>query len=98
MGAWGRRAHVQQVMRDAGVRRKRWVTARREGESGRTLTEAEHRVALLIADGHTNKSAAQELGVSAYTVGSQLRSIYLKLGVQSRVQLANALLGRDERP
>jgi DNA-binding CsgD family transcriptional regulator len=98
MGAWGRRAHVQQVMRDAGVRRQRWVTARREGESGRTLTEAEHRVALLIADGHTNKSAAQELGVSAYTVGSQLRSIYLKLGVQSRVQLANALLGRDERP
>jgi DNA-binding CsgD family transcriptional regulator len=85
-------------MRDAGVRRKRWVTARREGESGRTLTEAEHRVALLIVDGHTNKSAAQELGVSTYTVGSQLRSIYLKLGVQSRVQLANVLLGRDERP
>jgi len=97
MGAWGRRARVQQVMRDAGVRRQRWVTARREGESARTLTEAEHRVALLIADGHTNKSAAQELGVSAYTVGSQVRSIYFKLGVRSRVQLANVLLDRGQR-
>jgi DNA-binding CsgD family transcriptional regulator len=56
-----------------------------------SLTEAEQRVAALIAGGHTNKSAAKTLGVSVNTVGTQLRSIFTKLGIQSRVQLANSL-------
>ncbi len=56
-----------------------------------SLTEAERRVAYLIANGHTNKSTAKSLGISINTVGTHLRSIYAKLGVQSRVQLANML-------
>jgi DNA-binding CsgD family transcriptional regulator len=56
-----------------------------------SLTEAERRVAYLIATGHTNKSTAKSLGLSINTVGSHVRSIYAKLGVQSRVQLANML-------
>jgi len=44
-----------------------------------------------LAAGHTNKSAAKTLGVSVNTVGTQLRSIFAKLGIQSRVQLANSL-------
>jgi len=31
------------------------------------------------------------LGISENTVGTHIRSAYTKLGVQSRVQLANAL-------
>jgi DNA-binding CsgD family transcriptional regulator len=50
----------------------------------------------MIADGHTDKSAAKALGISAKTVGTHLRSTYSKLGVQSRVQLANALRERGE--
>jgi DNA-binding CsgD family transcriptional regulator len=48
-------------------------------------------VAYLIANGHTNKATAKSLGISINTVGTHLRSIYSKLGVQSRVQLANIL-------
>jgi DNA-binding CsgD family transcriptional regulator len=45
---------------------------------------------------YTGKSAAKELGISVNTVGTQLRSAYSKLGVQSRVQLVNALRERGE--
>ena len=49
----------------------------------------ERRVALLIADGHTNRSAADELTVSPSTVSTHLRAVFSKLDVHSRVQLAN---------
>jgi DNA-binding CsgD family transcriptional regulator len=92
MGAWAWRAHVQQVMRGAGARYPKWTTANAKASSGwQSLTEAERRVAALIAAGHTNKSAASELGVSINTIGTHLRSVFAKLRVQSRVQLANEL-------
>jgi DNA-binding CsgD family transcriptional regulator len=90
MGALGRRAAVQRVMRQAGVRRTKWSNDNSGGAS-RPLTEAERRVVFVIADGHTDKSAAKLLGISENTVGTHIRSAYRKLGVQSRVQLANAL-------
>jgi DNA-binding CsgD family transcriptional regulator len=90
MGALAPQARVQRLMRDAGARRAKWVDHRADVEEA-PLTEAERRVAYLIAGGHTNKSAAKSLGISTNTVGSHLRSIYSKLGVQSRVQLANIL-------
>jgi DNA-binding CsgD family transcriptional regulator len=55
------------------------------------LTDAERRVAYLIADGYTDRSAAKSLGISVNTVSTHIRSAYTKLGVQSRVQLTNAL-------
>ncbi|WP_426510178.1 AAA family ATPase [Dactylosporangium sp. McL0621] len=61
------------------------------------LTETEARVAGLIVAGHTNRSAAAELGVSANTIGTHLRAIFAKLGVNSRVQLTNALRTGDQR-
>ena len=90
MGALAPQARVQRLMRDAGARRAKWVDHHADVEEA-PLTEAERRVAYLIAGGHTNKSAAKSLGISTNTVGSHLRSIYSKLGVQSRVQLANIL-------
>jgi DNA-binding CsgD family transcriptional regulator len=95
MGALARRATVQHVMRQAGVRRAKWVSDH-SGSQPPLLTEAERRVAYLIADGHTDKSAAKALEISVNTVGTHLRSAYSKLGVQSRVQLAKALRERGE--
>jgi DNA-binding CsgD family transcriptional regulator len=89
MGASAPRARVQRLMRDVGARRAKWVSDHTEVEKV-SLTEAERRVAYLIANGHTNKATAKSLGISINTVG-HLRSIYSKLGVQSRVQLANIL-------
>ncbi|MEU7870125.1 helix-turn-helix transcriptional regulator [Dactylosporangium sp. NPDC049140] len=60
-------------------------------------TETEARVAGLIVAGHTNRSAAAELGVSANTIGTHLRAIFAKLGVNSQVQLTNALRTGDQR-
>jgi DNA-binding CsgD family transcriptional regulator len=90
MGALAPRARVQRLMREAGARRAKWVSDHAQLEKV-ALTEAERRVAYLIANGHTNKATAKSLGISINTVGTHLRSIYSKLGVQSRVQLANIL-------
>ena len=79
-------------MRQAGVRRAKWSAARVRPDVGLgALTEAERRVAVLIADGYSNRAAAGELGVSVNTIGTHLRMAFTKLGVQSWVQLANAL-------
>jgi DNA-binding CsgD family transcriptional regulator len=95
MGAFARRATVQRVMRQAGVRRAKW-TSDHSGSQPHSLTDGERRVAYLIAEGHTDKSAAKTLGISVNTVGTHLRSAYSKLHVQSRVQLVNALRERGE--
>jgi DNA-binding CsgD family transcriptional regulator len=79
-------------MRQTGARRTKWSAAAAASASGwACLTEAERRVATLISEGHTNKSAASALGVSINTVGTHLRAVFGKLGVQSRVQLVNSL-------
>ena len=93
IGARRYRADVQRVMIDAGVRRRvKWAdAATRPSRGWDSLTDAERRVAALIADGHTNRSAATELGLSVNTIGTHLRLAFTKLGIQSRVQLANTL-------
>jgi DNA-binding CsgD family transcriptional regulator len=52
------------------------------------LTGTEHRVAGLIAQGHTNREVASALFVTENTVQTHLRHIFLKLGVRSRTELA----------
>jgi DNA-binding CsgD family transcriptional regulator len=90
------RADVQRVLRAAGVRRAQWSAAATRPDTGwASLTDAERRVALLVAEGRTNRSAAAELGVSVNTVGTHLRLAFAKLGVRSRVQLANTLRGAE---
>jgi DNA-binding CsgD family transcriptional regulator len=58
------------------------------------LTKAEERVAQLVSEGHTNQSVASVLGVSVHTVNTHLRAAFRKMGVHSRVQLANAMSAR----
>jgi len=97
-GARPYRAAVQRLLREIGVRRPRWTAATPKASSGpASLTQTEHRVATLIAAGHTNKTAAMELGVSISTIGTHLRTAFAKLGVRSRVQLANVLRDNDQR-
>jgi DNA-binding CsgD family transcriptional regulator/tetratricopeptide (TPR) repeat protein len=60
-----------------------------------SLTEAELTVARHIAAGETNRIAADALNVSVHTVNTHLRSTFAKLGLHSRVQLANAWNARS---
>jgi DNA-binding CsgD family transcriptional regulator len=92
MGASAFRSDVQRAMRQADARRAKWSAAAAGPATGwASLTEAERRVATLISQGQTNKSAASGLGVSTSTIATHLRAVFAKLGVQSRVQLANYL-------
>ena len=54
-----------------------------------SLTLSERRVAMLVANERSNEQVAAKLGVSVHTVKSQLQSIYRKLGIHSRWQLAD---------
>jgi DNA-binding CsgD family transcriptional regulator len=81
----GRRT-VAELQERSGLRRDR-----RRRTTGSPLTEAENRVAGLIAAGYSSKAAAAELVVSINTVNYHVKSIYAKLGVRSRVELVNVL-------
>ena len=61
--------------------------------SGSELTATERRVAGLIAAGATNKDAAAALFVSVRTIETHVASIYRKLGVRTRAELARRLAG-----
>ena len=49
-------------------------------------------MARLIAEGHSNRTAADALFVSVNTISTHLRSVFTKLDVNSRVQLTRVAL------
>jgi DNA-binding CsgD family transcriptional regulator len=55
------------------------------------LTEAEHRIAALVAEGRTNREVAAALFVTEHTVEAALTRAYRKLGVRSRAELTQRL-------
>jgi DNA-binding NarL/FixJ family response regulator len=55
------------------------------------LTPSERRIAELAATGHSNREIGGELFITKATVETHLHSIFLKLGVRSRGELADAL-------
>ena len=57
-----------------------------------SLTASERRVAQLAAEDMSNKAIAQELFVTVKTVEVHLSSVYRKLDIGSRRQLAGAIL------
>ena len=88
-------------MSDAGARRRaKWATVAARPSSGwAAVTDAERRVPALIADGHTNPDRApRNSGLSVNTISTHLRVVFTKLGIQSRVQLANALNAEGRLP
>jgi predicted ATPase/DNA-binding CsgD family transcriptional regulator len=58
------------------------------------LTKRELEVALLVAEGLTNRVIARELGIAEWTVVNHLRKVMRKLGCQSRVQVTRRLATR----
>ena len=54
----------------------------------RTLTDAELRIAELVAGGLTNRNIAEYLNLSPHTVDAHLKHTYTKLNIHSRVELA----------
>jgi len=97
LGAAPSATRVQRILSAAGARRRRWAPVPQRPDSGwEALTGMERRVALLVADGHTNRAVAAELVLSPATISTHLRAVFSKLGVHSRVQLARVVLGGDD--
>lgn len=63
-------------------------------EGWERLTRAELRVVELVAEGHSNPEIAARLHLSRHTIESHLKSVFSKLGVTSRTQLAVYALRR----
>ncbi len=57
----------------------------------RPLSLRERQLALLIADGLTNREMAERLGLSVFTVRNEVGRILRKLKAKSRSQIAYAV-------
>jgi DNA-binding CsgD family transcriptional regulator len=57
-----------------------------------SLTGTERSVALLVAEGLTNREAAERLFLSPHTVDFHLRSVFRKFGTRSRVHLTRLIV------
>ncbi|MFE4173961.1 helix-turn-helix transcriptional regulator [Streptomyces sp. NPDC056909] len=95
-GADAAAARVQRDLERAGAGGHRAAAIRRPVQGWEALTASEKRVARLVAEGHTNRSAADLLVVSPHTVNTHLTSVFRKLSVNSRVQLANLVRALPE--
>jgi DNA-binding NarL/FixJ family response regulator len=62
------------------------------------LSPREHAVAAAYAAGRTHRQIAADAGISPATVRNQLQSVYAKLGVASKIELARSIGGTGSEP
>ncbi len=86
---------VRQRLRSLGVRR-RVVPAQRPDSGWAAMTDSELAVARLAAQGLTNREVAERLFISPHTVSGHLRHVFMKLQVNSRVDLARIAAGHEQ--
>jgi DNA-binding NarL/FixJ family response regulator len=68
---------------------------RRDPSTTAQLTPQELQVARLVAEGMSNKEVAAQLFLSPRTIDAHLRSVFSKLDINSRTQLARIPLALD---
>lgn len=91
-GAQRLQADARRELRRIGRRVNRSGRGGRgDGEGAAALSGREREIALLAADGSTNRAIAAQLFLSEKTVESHLASAFVKLGVDARAALAGAL-------
>jgi DNA-binding CsgD family transcriptional regulator len=84
-------------VRRFGIGRGARGRRRRPATGWDALTDTEQRVVALVAGGLTNGEVAGRLFISSPTVATHLRSVFRKLGVASRTELAAVAAGRKYR-
>jgi DNA-binding CsgD family transcriptional regulator len=83
---------VGRTLRGLGVERR--IVAHPRAKTGwDSLTDSELTIVHLIAEGATNRAAAQQLHLSPHTVKTHVRNAFAKLGITSRAQLAQLMHG-----
>jgi DNA-binding NarL/FixJ family response regulator len=98
-GAATERAHVDQLLRQLGIRTwRRGARARATGDLS-VLSEREREIANLVAGGASTPDIARTLFLSRKTVERHVSSILGKLDVKNRAQLAaRVAAGREAGP
>jgi DNA-binding CsgD family transcriptional regulator/tetratricopeptide (TPR) repeat protein len=86
LGADWDSARLRRRLRRLGVRR-RYPSSDRPKIGWAALTEPEIKVAVLAAEGKSNRQIAHSLFCSIHTVNTHVRHIFDKLGINSRVKL-----------
>jgi DNA-binding NarL/FixJ family response regulator len=94
-GATTERAHIDQLLRQLGIRTWRRGARRRADGDLSGLSEREREIANLIAGGASNPDIAGTLFLSRKTVERHVSSILAKLEVKNRTQLAARMAAGD---
>ncbi|GAB4342871.1 MAG: hypothetical protein Kow0089_18250 [Desulfobulbaceae bacterium] len=89
---WFSQEILSRFIQAAGANKKPGASAEAEKILA-PLTEREREIALLVAQGLSNRDIGERLYVSERTVKSHLSSIFTKTGAQSRLKLALLLNG-----
>src|ERR671919_929072 len=95
LGAERDAARVRSRLRAIGVRWRHGRRTDRPVSGWASLTDTEQAVAELVAEGLTNAEVAERMYLSRHTVDFNLRQIFRKLGIRSRVTLARLYLERQ---
>jgi DNA-binding CsgD family transcriptional regulator len=92
-------ARIRSRLRKLGVRRRHWTqSASRPVAGWESLTDTEHSVSDLVAQGLNNGQIAARMYLSTSTVAFHLRQIFRKLSIRSRVELARIVIQRNPSP
>ncbi|MFF8727013.1 ATP-binding protein [Streptomyces sp. NPDC015171] len=91
-GAHAVAARLRRDLHAAGATGRAATGGQRPVQGWASLTASERKVARLVAEGHTNRTAAEALVVSPHTVNTHLTAAFRKLSVNSRVQLAHLVM------
>jgi DNA-binding NarL/FixJ family response regulator len=89
-GALADARRVGRKMRRLGVERRIVIQARAK-TGWDSLTDSELKVVNLVAQGTTNRAAAEQLHLSLHTVKTHVHNAFAKLDISSRAQLAQAM-------
>jgi DNA-binding CsgD family transcriptional regulator len=95
-GAAADTARLRRRLRKLGVRRRHWTQSTNRPAAGwESLTDTEHNVSELVAQGLNNGQIAARMYLSTSTVAFHLRQIFRKLNIGSRVELARIVIQRS---
>lgn len=96
--ALARGAGDTELAREADRRRAELLPATGDHASCAELTARQLEIALLAADGRTNREVADLLGISEHTVNTHLRAAFRRLGIGRRRELPAALAAQRPLP
>lgn len=83
---------------DLAERARNEAARRRTPSPFAALTPRERSIVTFVAQGHRNRDIARELGITEGTVKVYLHSLYQKLGIENRTELAVLVLKQGKAP